>query len=94
MSYMSKKRVVALVDEMLDVMYQCSIPSISWYQICDERPVDFYSEHYLDQASCEAIYDSYRRMLPKMYRNGLAMDFINYAPTSVKKKHVAKTHSI
>ena len=81
---MSKKRVVELAYEMLDVMYQCSDPPISWYQILDEHPKDFFKHHYLDPDDCYAIYEYYRRLVPKHYRSSFAFLFLDYAPTGVK----------
>jgi len=84
---MSRKRVADVVNEMFDVMYQCSTPSISWYEILDEGEQGVkhnYQDHFLDSVECEGVYDEYLRRLPVLYRRSLAWLFLDYAPNSKK----------
>lgn len=78
-------RAVGLIYEMFDVMYQCSCPSISWYEILDivdgGMPYS-YESHFLDSDECDGIYMEYRNRLSLFYQRQLGWMFLNYAPCS------------
>ena len=81
---MSQDRVKQLLYEMLDTMYQCSMPSISWWEVEDRYSMsgyDFYRDFYLCYGDCNCILDMYLKDIPRAYRNGFSLDFMSYAPS-------------
>ena len=83
----SLNRAIAVMHEMFDVMYQCSSPSISWYEILDITDDGFeygYDYHFLDLDECDGIYLEYKNRLSSFYAKQLGWMFLNYAPIGVK----------
>ncbi len=71
------------MHEMFDVMYQCSTPPISWYEILDITDGGSkysYESHVLDVDDCNRIYGEYKSMLSLFYARQLGWMFLNYAP--------------
>ena len=88
MGLMMMDKYEKLIYEMLDVMYQCSEPSISWWEIEDtysKTDVAFYENYYLDYDDANMILEEYKKQFPKHMRFSVSMEFLNYAPTSVRK---------
>ena len=79
----SLSRAIEVMHEMFDVMYQCSSPSISWYEILDITDDGFeygYDYHFLDYDECDGIYAEFKNRLSLFYQKQLAWQFLNYAP--------------
>ena len=89
----SQSRAIKIMHEMFDVMYQCSSPSISWYDILDvtDGGMEYgYDCHFLDIEECNGIYDEYKKRLSLFYAKQLGWMFLNYAPSSNPRAVIEK----
>jgi hypothetical protein len=87
MVYVSRKKATEIVYKCLDEMYKSSDPPISFKE-CEEKYVGverWYELHRIDVESYEKIHKKYKKMLPKIYHNSLAMELLNYAPRFKEK---------
>jgi len=85
----SHSGVVRLMNEMFDVMYQCSTPSISWYEILDlvDSGVCYsYANNFLDADECEGIYEEYLSRVAPFYRSSFGWMFLNYSPSCSRSR--------
>lgn len=89
----SQSRAVAVMNEMFDCMYQCSLPSISWYEILDEVDCGVrhsYEDHFLDADECDGIYEEYKARLSLFYAKQLGWMFLNYSPCCNQYKFIER----
>ena len=88
MGYMSEKKAKDLFNECMDELYQCSIPSISWFEVMDlydgMARSEFYLRYCIDEADYDSIVSRYRKLLTKLYRRSFSWFLLDFAPTFCK----------
>ena len=85
----SEKQAKKLAAKMLNELYTKSTPKITWKQIIKKYSntgISFYHKYYLPIEKSEAILEKYKKLAGKQWADSIAMEWLNYSPTSVKVK--------
>lgn len=83
---MNKEKVVQLLKDCLNEMYQASDPPITWEE-CNEKYAgqDFwYMNHAIDDDVYEEILKKYLKQIPKFFVQSFLMEILSFAPTHKK----------
>lgn len=95
MTYMSQTKAEKIAQQMMNELYTNSKPRITWTQYkkkYSKTNIKGYEKHYITQQKAEKILEKYKEKLPTLYRDSLAMLWLDYCPKYYKKSIKIKTN--